>query len=143
MIRYGYSGRAAHPFELRVPPRWPPGRTLRLVTFVNEEPPFFYGEEMGSRVYANRSRERGEQIRGMLALETMGYYSSKPNSQAYPPLFKYFYPSIGNFISLFLPSSFGGDIYRIYALKNYNSDYLQSTSSVHPASGAYSGIVLP
>ena len=37
---------------------------------------------------------------------------------------------IGNFISLFLPSSFGGDLYRIYALKEYNKDYLQNTSSV-------------
>jgi uncharacterized protein (TIRG00374 family) len=37
---------------------------------------------------------------------------------------------IGNFISLFLPTSFGGDLYRIYALKEYNKDYLQNTSSV-------------
>jgi len=37
---------------------------------------------------------------------------------------------IGNFISLFLPTSFGGDIYRIYTLKSYNKDYLQNTSSV-------------
>ena len=37
---------------------------------------------------------------------------------------------IGNFISLFLPSSFGGDLYRIYALKEYNRDFLQNTSSV-------------
>jgi uncharacterized membrane protein YbhN (UPF0104 family) len=37
---------------------------------------------------------------------------------------------IGNFLSLFLPSSFGGDLYRIYALKKYSTDYLQNTSSV-------------
>ena len=37
---------------------------------------------------------------------------------------------IGSFVSLFLPSSFGGDIYRIYALKKYNLDVLQNTSSV-------------
>jgi uncharacterized protein (TIRG00374 family) len=37
---------------------------------------------------------------------------------------------IGNFISLFLPSSFGGDVYRSYALGKYNKDYLQNTSSV-------------
>jgi glycosyltransferase 2 family protein len=37
---------------------------------------------------------------------------------------------IGNFISLFLPSSFGGDVYRVYALGRYNKDYLQNTSSV-------------
>ncbi len=37
---------------------------------------------------------------------------------------------IGNFISLFLPSSFGGDLYRIYALNEYSKDYLQNISSV-------------
>ena len=37
---------------------------------------------------------------------------------------------IGNFIGLFLPTSFGGDLYRIYTLKEYNKDYLQNTSSV-------------
>jgi uncharacterized protein (TIRG00374 family) len=37
---------------------------------------------------------------------------------------------ICNFISLFLPSSFGGDLYRIYSLKKFNKDYLQNTSSV-------------
>lgn len=37
---------------------------------------------------------------------------------------------IGNFISLFLPTSFGGDIYRIYTLRLYNQDYIQNTSSV-------------
>jgi len=37
---------------------------------------------------------------------------------------------IGNFISLFLPTSFGGDIYRIYTLRHYNQDYIQNTSSV-------------
>jgi hypothetical protein len=37
---------------------------------------------------------------------------------------------IAGFISLFLPSSFGGDLYRVYVLKEYNRDYLQNTSSV-------------
>lgn len=34
------------------------------------------------------------------------------------------------FISLFLPSSFGGDIYRAYSLKKYNLDSFQNISSV-------------
>jgi uncharacterized protein (TIRG00374 family) len=37
---------------------------------------------------------------------------------------------IGNFFSLFLPSSFGGDIYRIVSLKKYNLNFFQNTSSV-------------
>ena len=76
----------------------PMARTVRLVAFANEEPPFFYTEEMGSHIYAARSRERGEQITGMLALETIGYYTDEPASQRYPFPFSLFYPHIGNFI---------------------------------------------
>ena len=75
-----------------------PERTLRFVAFVNEEPPYFQTEDMGSRVYARRSRERGEKIVGMLSLETIGYYSDAKNSQVYPFPFSLFYPSEGNFI---------------------------------------------
>ena len=73
-------------------------RTLRLVAFVNEEQPFSGGPEMGSMVYAERSQQRGEQIKGMLSLETIGYYSDQPGSQHYPFPFSYFYPDTGNFI---------------------------------------------
>lgn len=75
-----------------------PERTLRFVAFVNEEPPYFQTEEMGSRVYARRSRERGENIVAMISLETIGYYSDAENSQVYPFPFSVFYPSKGNFI---------------------------------------------
>ena len=37
---------------------------------------------------------------------------------------------IGSFFSLFLPSSFGGDIYRVYSLSKYNADSFQNVSSV-------------
>jgi uncharacterized protein (TIRG00374 family) len=37
---------------------------------------------------------------------------------------------IGNFLSLFLPSSFGGDIYRVAALQRFNPNIYQNTSSV-------------
>ncbi len=73
-------------------------RTLRLVCFVNEEPPFFQTADMGSWVYAKRCRERGEKVVAMLSLETMGYYSDDEGSQRYPPVFGWFYPSKGNFI---------------------------------------------
>src|SRR5688572_1600592 len=48
-------------------------RTLRFVAFVNEEPPFYHSDAMGSRQYALRSRERGESIAAMFSLETIGY----------------------------------------------------------------------
>jgi uncharacterized protein (TIRG00374 family) len=37
---------------------------------------------------------------------------------------------IGNFFSLFLPTSFGGDIYRVYSLGKFNPDSFQNASSV-------------
>ncbi|UCE77815.1 MAG: M28 family peptidase [Gammaproteobacteria bacterium] len=73
-------------------------RSVRLVAFANEEPPFFYTDAMGSTVYATRSRRRGEQIEAMLALETIGWYSDQPASQRYPFPFSLFYPDSGNFI---------------------------------------------
>ena len=73
-------------------------RTLRFVLFVNEEPPYFSTEAMGSFRYARRCRRRRENIVAMLSLETMGYYRDEPGTQQYPPPFSLFYPSAGNFI---------------------------------------------
>ncbi len=73
-------------------------RTLRLVAFVNEEQPFTSGEQMGSRVYAERSRQRNEQIKAMISLETIGFYTDQAASQHYPFPFSYIYPDTGNFI---------------------------------------------
>ncbi len=75
-----------------------PERTVRFVAFVNEEPPYFQPDGMGSRVYARHARERGEKIVAMLSLETIGWYSDQPKSQHYPPPFNLFYPDTGNFI---------------------------------------------
>ena len=76
-----------------------PSITVRFVAFVNEEPPFFIWGNMGSHVYARAARKRGDKIRFMISLETIGYYSDVPGSQSYPPLFKRFYPDRGDFIS--------------------------------------------
>ena len=76
-----------------------PGRTLRFVLFVDEEPPFYKSEEMGSRHYARRAKERGENIVAMFSLETIGYYSDKSGSQRYPFPLGFFYPNTGNFLA--------------------------------------------
>lgn len=73
-------------------------RTVKFVAFANEESPFFYTEEMGSRVYAENARDRGERIVAMLSLETIGFYSDEPDSQRYPFPFSFFYPNTANFI---------------------------------------------
>lgn len=76
-----------------------PSRTVRFVAFVDEEPPFYYGDEMGSRHYARRSKSRGENIVGMFSLETVGCYLDEPGSQRYPFPLSLFYPDTGNFIA--------------------------------------------
>jgi Zn-dependent M28 family amino/carboxypeptidase len=79
----------------------PTHRTTRFVAFVNEEPPFFQTSQMGSVVYANAARARGDRIMGMLSLETMGYYSDEHGSQQYPvETMRGLYPDVGNFIGL-------------------------------------------
>ena len=73
--------------------------TLRFVAFVNEEPPYFLSDEMGSFIYAGRCKARGDKIPVMISLETIGYFSDAPNSQTYPsPGLGIFYPKVGNFI---------------------------------------------
>lgn len=81
------------------------GLRLRLVFFVNEEPPYFKTEYMGSAVYAKALIKRDEKFFGMLSLETMGYFSDKPNSQKYPPPLSFLYPQTGNFIAIVGDSS--------------------------------------
>jgi len=77
-----------------------PARTLRFVAWTNEEPIYFQTPNMGSWVYAKRSRQRGEKIVAMLSLETIGYYSDDPGTQQYPlSVLRGFYPSTANFIA--------------------------------------------
>ncbi|AFY96060.1 M28 family peptidase [Chamaesiphon minutus] len=75
-----------------------PLRTIRFVEFTNEEPPFFWTKNMGSVVYAQAAKQRGDKIVGMFSLETLGYFSDKANTQKYPPPLSLLYPTQGNFI---------------------------------------------
>ena len=74
------------------------GRTVRVVFFVNEESPFTFGIQMGSRVYAERCRERGDDIVAMIGVDSVGVYSSEPGSQNYP-LFLVGLPETANFLA--------------------------------------------
>lgn len=79
-----------------------PERTLRFLFFVNEEPPFFRKEGMGSLHYARRCRERNENVVAMLSLETIGCFAGE---QRYPmPGLGLVYGDRGDFVG------FVGDI---------------------------------
>lgn len=74
--------------------------TLRLVAFVNEEPPCFGTDRMGSLVYARRCKERSEHIGAMVCLESIGYFSKERGSQAYPFPLGLLHPDTGSFIAV-------------------------------------------
>lgn len=74
-------------------------KTIRLGLFVNEEPPFFQTETMGSLVYARQLRRENVSVSEMISLEMLGFYSDTPGSQKYPALLGFFYPDRGNFIA--------------------------------------------
>ena len=68
---------------------------VRLIAFDMEE----FGL-LGSTHYVQSLTAAQERIKVMLSLEMLGYTDDAPDSQAYPPGLKYFYPNQGNFIAL-------------------------------------------
>jgi hypothetical protein len=75
--------------------------SVRVVAFVNEEPPMFKTSRMGSWFYAQQLRKEGANLAGMISLETIGYYTTEPLSQKFPlPMLRLFYPRCGDFLAL-------------------------------------------
>ncbi|MET0790403.1 MAG: M28 family peptidase, partial [Polyangiaceae bacterium] len=77
----------------------PAAASVRFVFFANEEPPYFKNPGMGSRVNAANAKQRGDPIRAMLSLETMGCYSDVAHSQHYPWPIGLLYPDRGDFLA--------------------------------------------
>ncbi len=78
-------------------------RTVRFVSFACEESPYFHSDTMGSVVYAQQCKKRGERIIGMICLEMVGYYRTEPNSQQIPPSIpqrlRWAFPHRGDFLA--------------------------------------------
>ncbi|MBG8553569.1 M28 family peptidase [Hymenobacter sp. BT594] len=72
-----------------------------VVAYTLEEPPFFRTKNMGSYVHAKALHEAGVAVRGMVALETLGYYDDRKHTQDYPlaPL-KWVYGNRGNYVTV-------------------------------------------
>jgi Zn-dependent M28 family amino/carboxypeptidase len=78
-----------------------PPVAVELVAYCLEEPPHFRTDHMGSAWHARALRDGGREVRLMLSLEMIGYFSDKPGSQAYPLwLLNWIYPGRGDFIAL-------------------------------------------
>jgi hypothetical protein len=64
---------------------------------------------IGSAVHAKELRSNGVDVKAMISLEMLGYFSDEPKSQHYPlGLLKLLYPSRGNFICVVGKSGVGG-----------------------------------
>jgi Zn-dependent M28 family amino/carboxypeptidase len=114
-----------------------PARTIRLVAFVNEEPPNFHTPAMGSWVYAKRSRGLNERIVAAISLETLRMYSEAEDSQHYPAGLSFFFPSKGNFIG------FVGNLSSRQLVRDAIGNFRESTqfpSEGIAAPGAITGI---
>ena len=78
-----------------------PARTLKFVFFDLEERPAFATRFMGSEVYATSAREAGADIRGMVCLEMLGYFSDRIDGQSIPlPLLGKGISTTPNFIAI-------------------------------------------
>jgi hypothetical protein len=76
-----------------------PDITVQFVAFTLEEPPFFRTKNMGSYKYAEKLKQAGRNIKGMICLESIGYYIDAPKSQFFPfSFFKWIYPDKGDFL---------------------------------------------
>lgn len=74
---------------------------VELAAYALEEPPFFRSQYMGSYIHARALKNEGAQVRAMVSLEMIGYFSDAEGSQHFPsPLLRLFYPTKGNFISV-------------------------------------------
>jgi Zn-dependent M28 family amino/carboxypeptidase len=74
---------------------------LDLVAFSLEEPPNFQSATMGSYVHAKSLAGMQAEIKLMISVEMIDYFSDAPGSQTYPlPLLNLIYPDKGDFIGV-------------------------------------------
>ena len=91
---------------------------VELVAYTLEEPPFFRTTNMGSYQHAQLLHAQHAEVRGMVALEMLGYYRDQRGSQHYPlGLLKLIYGSRGNYVTVaqkFGNGRFGRQFARAY-----------------------------
>lgn len=100
-------------------------KQIHLVAYTLEEPPSFGTRFMGSAVHAESVKT--EDIKLMISLEMIGFFSDEPDSQSYPIKgMNLIYPTTGNFISI------------VDEVKNNNAVTLKRTINKYTDLPAYS-----
>jgi Zn-dependent M28 family amino/carboxypeptidase len=100
-----------------------PAAEVRCVFFVNEEPPWFQSDDMGSVHYARRLRAQGIEVAGMLSLESIGYYDRAPQSQRYPFPLGAAFPHTGDFVGIVSDRKRRGLLRRVVRSFEQHSDF--------------------
>ncbi|WP_300665230.1 M28 family peptidase [Fluviicola sp.] len=76
-------------------------KSVELVAYTLEEPPYFRTEYMGSFIHAKSLKDSNAKVSGMICLEMIGYFKDEKRTQDYPIGFlKLFYGSRGNYITV-------------------------------------------
>lgn len=76
----------------------PPTQRVMLACYVLEEPPYFRTSQMGSARHVRQLLKQSAEVKLMISVEMIGYFSDTPGSQHYPlPGLNLIYPSAGNF----------------------------------------------
>ncbi len=74
---------------------------IEFVAYPLEEPPHFRTDAMGSAHHAKGLKQEKREVKLMISLEMIGYFSDKFGSQDYPsPILRPLYPARGNFIAV-------------------------------------------
>lgn len=78
-----------------------PDERIDLVAYTLEEPPYFRTENMGSFQHAKMLSEEKRNVKGMISVEMIGYFSQEKKSQDYPiRILRLIYGSKGDYITL-------------------------------------------
>lgn len=76
-------------------------KSIELVAYTLEEPPYFRTEYMGSFIHAKSLKDSNTKVSGMICLEMIGYFKEEKHTQDYPLAFlKLFFGSRGNYITV-------------------------------------------
>ena len=106
---------------------------IDLVAYTLEEPPYFNTKQMGSYVHAKSLHDANIQVKGMVSLEMIGYYSEKENSQSYPiGIMKSIYGDKGNFITI-VQKSFCGEFAKEFKKISFRNNSILTKSFRTPS----------
>lgn len=113
---------------------------IDLVAYPLEEPPYFASENMGSAFHASQLNKANVEVKGMICLEMIGYFSDEPNSQHFPnPALSKIYPNKGNFVIVVGRTGQESFIEKVKGLMQKSSDIdVQSIS--FPTSEGLAGL---